>query len=118
MVEGLQGEITAKIDGPDLSGVEVKSSPAGSIRYPGTDRVGSYSLSVPDQPVRLFAVNLLDSDESNVEPQRELTLSGSQVQAQQRALSRSNLPLWPLLVGLAMLLVCLEWLVYNLKVKL
>ncbi len=117
VVDGLQGEIAAKIDGPDLPGVEVKSSPAGSIRYPGTDRVGPYSLSVPDQPVRMFAVNLLDGDESNVEPRRELILSGSQVQAQERALSRSNLPLWPFLVGLALLLVCLEWLVYNLKVR-
>ncbi len=117
VVEGLQGEITAKVDGPDSSDVEVKSSPAGSIRYPGTDRVGPYSLSVPDQPARLFAVNLLDSAESNVEPARELTLSGTQVKAQERALSRSNLPLWPFLVGLALLLVCLEWIVYNLKVR-
>jgi len=117
VVEGLQGEITAKIDRPDSSGVEVKSSPAGSIRYPGTDLAGPYSLSVPDQPVKLFAVNLLDSAESDVGPQRELIMSGSHVQAQERALSRSNLPLWPFLVGLALLLVCVEWIVYNLKVR-
>jgi len=117
VVDGLQGEITAEIEGPDLSGVEVKSSPAGSIRFPGTDRVGPYSLSIPGQPVKLFAVNLLDLHESNVEPQREIVLSGQAVQAQERALSRSNLPLWPFLVGLALLLVCLEWIVYNLKVR-
>jgi hypothetical protein len=117
VVEGLQGEIIAQIDGPGFSGTEVKASSSGSIRFPGTDRVGPYSLSIPDQPVRLFAVNLLDSQESNIEPQREIVLSGQPVQAEERALTRSNLPLWPFLVGLVLVLVCLEWIVYNHKVR-
>lgn len=117
VVEGLSAEIAARIDGPDFSGTEIKSSSAGSIRFPGTNRVGVYSLSVPDQPNRLFAVNLLDSQESNIEPRRKIVFSGQPVEAQQRALSRANLPLWPFLVVLALVLVCLEWLIYNFKVR-
>ena len=117
VVDGLQPEIAARIDGPDVAGVEVKSNAAGSIRFPGTGRAGPYSLSITDQPARFFAVNLLDSKESNVGPRREIVFSGQAVEAEEQALSRSNLPLWPFLVGLALVLVCLEWLVYTVKVR-
>jgi hypothetical protein len=117
VVDGLGPKIPALIDGPDFSDVEIKSSSAGSIRFPGTDRVGVYSVRVPGQTPRLFAVNLLDPQESNIEPVREIVLSGQSVKAAEHALSRANLPLWPFLVGLVLLLACIEWLVYNHKVR-
>ncbi|KPK35173.1 MAG: hypothetical protein AMJ65_17575 [Phycisphaerae bacterium SG8_4] len=117
VVDGLEAEAVARIDGPGVSGERVTSSAAGSIRFPATERVGPYSLNIPDQPVRLFAVNLLDGKESDVEPRREIVLSGEPVQAEEHALRRSNLPLWPFLVGLALILVCLEWIVYTRKVR-
>ena len=117
VVDGLDPETVGKIDGPGVSGEQVASSAAGSIRFPGTARVGPYSLSIQDQPARLFAVNLLDPQESDVEPRRQIVLSGQPVQAAEHAISRSNLPLWPFLVGLALILVCVEWLVYTRKVR-
>jgi hypothetical protein len=117
VVEGLDGQITAQIDGPDFSGTEIRSSDSGSLRFPGTSRAGMYSLSIGEQPPRFFAVNLLDPKESNIEPQREIVLSGQPVQAEERDLSRANLPLWPFLVGMALILVCLEWIIYNYKVR-
>jgi len=117
IVEGLSPDTPAEISGPGFSGKQIKANPAGSIRLPSTDKVGVYNLKVTDQPLRLFAVNLLDSDESNIEPAREIVLSGESVQAQQSALGPSNLPLWPFLVGIALILACLEWLVYNSKVR-
>ena len=117
VVEGLDGQITALIDGPDFSGTEIRSSSSGSLRFPGTDRAGTYRLSIGEQPARFFAVNLLDPKESNIEPVREIVLSGQPVQAEERDLSRANLPLWPFLVGLALILVCLEWIIYNRKVR-
>ena len=117
IVEGLEPEILARIDGPGVSDTQVKSNFTGSIRFANTSQVGPYSLSIPDQQIRLFAVNLLDSLESSIEPQREIIFSGQPVQAQERELSRANLPLWPFLVGLALLIACLEWIIYNLKVR-
>jgi hypothetical protein len=117
VIDGLAPETSALIDGPGISNFEVKSSAAGSVRFPGTGRAGPYSLSIPDRQTRVFAVNLLDSQESNIEPRREIVFSGEAVQAEQQALTRSNLPLWPFLVGLALILVCLEWLVYTRKVR-
>jgi hypothetical protein len=116
-VDGLDAETVARIDGPGVSGERVTSSAAGSIRFPATERVGPYSLNIQNQPDRLFAVNLLDGKESDVEPRREIVLSGEPVQAEEHTLRRSNLPLWPFLVGLALILVCLEWIVYTRKVR-
>jgi hypothetical protein len=117
VVEGLDGQITAQIDGPGFSGTEIKSSVSGSLRYPATNRAGTYRLSIGGQPDRFFAVNLLDPKESNVEPVREIVLSGQPIQAEQQGISRANFPLWPFLVGLALALVCLEWIIYNYKVR-
>jgi hypothetical protein len=116
VVEGLDGQTTAQIDGPDFSGTQISSSASGSLRFAGTDRAGTYRLSIGEQPDRFFAINLLDTKESNVEPLREIVLSGQPIQAEEHGLSRANLPLWPFLVGLALVLVCLEWIIYNYKV--
>ena len=127
IVEGLEPESVARIDGPGFSdttlrstSVEIKSNSAGSIRFPGTDRVGVYSISCPESVgagVRFFAVNLLDPRESDIEPIAEIVLSGQSVEAAERPVTRANLPLWPYLVVLALILACLEWLIYNLKVR-
>jgi hypothetical protein len=117
VVEGLEGQITAQIDGPDFSGTEILSSTSGSLRFPGTGRAGTYRLSIGEQPARFFAVNLFDPGESNIEPVREIILSGQPVQAEDSDLRRANLSLWPFLVGLALALVCVEWIIYNRKVR-
>jgi len=117
VVEGLEGQITAQIDGPDFTGTEIMSSVSGSLRFPGTGRAGTYRLNVGEQPARFFAVNLFDPGESNIEPLREIVLSGQPVQAEQSDLSRTNLSLWPYLVVLALILVCVEWIIYNRKVR-
>ena len=117
VVDGLDDQIAAEIDGPGLSGMEIKSSASGSLRFPETDRAGTYRLSISGQPDKFFAVNLLDPKESNIKPVREIVLSGQSVQAEEHAVSRANIPLWPFLVGLALVLVCLEWIIYNYKVR-
>jgi hypothetical protein len=117
VVEGLDSQIAAQIDGPGFSGMEIKSSVSGSLRFPATDRAGTYRLSIGSQPDKFFAVNLLDPKESNIEPVREIVLSGQSVQAEEHSVSRANIPLWPFLVGLALVLVCLEWIIYNYKVR-
>ena len=117
IVEGLLPETLAEVSGPGFAGREIKANATGSLRFPSTEKVGVYSLKVPDQPLRLFAVNLLDLQESNIEPAREIVLSGLPVQARDNPLGRSNLPLWPFLVAIALALACLEWLIYNSRVR-
>ena len=102
---------------PDASEVELSPDPSGTLRFPGTRRVGVYAVDVPDQRARLYAVNLEDAEESRIEPQKEISFSSVTIAAEERATQRANVPLWPVLALIVLLLVCLEWLVYNLKVR-
>ena len=118
VVEGVEPGIEAKITRPDKKSEIVQANPSGTVRFADTSRVGQYSLSISDGPARFYAVNLLDAQESNIKPLNELEFSNSQtVEAQEKTISRANMPLWPFLVGLALLLACLEWVVYNYKVR-
>ena len=67
--------------------------------------------------MRFYAVNLEDPDESRIEPQEEISFSSVTITAEERAVQRANVPLWPVLVLSALVLACLEWLAYNLKVR-
>jgi len=117
VLEGLSPKTPVRVDGPDMSGIEMETTAAGSLRIANTDKVGVYSIGLANRPPRLFAVNLLDSAESDIEPVREIRMSGGQVEIQAGAVGRANLAIWPYLVGAALVLACLEWLVYNSKVR-
>jgi hypothetical protein len=117
IVEGLAPGIVAEINGPGFSGETVQSNPTGTVRFANTSLVGPYRLSIQGQPDRLFAVNLLDEQESNIAPNRALALAGQQIEAQSGTLQRANVPLWPYLVFFVLIIACLEWLVYTRKVK-
>jgi hypothetical protein len=117
IVDGLTSEITAQMDGPGFTEVEVQPNPTGTVRFADTFLAGPYRLKVEGQPDRIFAVNMLDVLESNIQPNQTLDLTGKSVEAQPDTLSRANLPLWPYLVCIALILACVEWLVYTYKVK-
>ncbi len=117
-IEGLSPGISASISGPGSGDSKLESDSAGVLRYPRTSRVGVYSVKFADEKIEQFAVNLLDEAESNVKPVKEIVLSGLAVKAQTTPPRRANVELWPFLAVLALILVCLEWFVYNSKVRL
>jgi hypothetical protein len=78
---------------------------------------GSEAHDTGTPVTRLYAVNLLDPEESRIEPRQEVKFSSVAVQAEDRMVQRANVPLWPLLVLAALMFVCLEWLAYNLRVR-
>jgi len=119
-VDGLNPGQSALVDGPGFSAVQIKANSSGSVRFPGTEHVGVYGIRAEGSATdgaRLFAVNMLNAAESNIEPVRRIDVSGVQVQAQAAAVGRANLPLWPFLVGFVLFLACLEWIIYNQKVR-
>ena len=116
-VEDVPANAVVTVTRPDASRVELKPDPAGTVRFPGTQRVGIYTVSAPDLPTRAYAVNLLDAAESRIEPQKEISFSTVTVAAREGAVQRANVPLWPWLVFGALLLACLEWLAYNRRVR-
>jgi hypothetical protein len=118
VIEGLPLETKAILQSPDAEQTELKANSGGIIRFSEARKTGLYQVRIADQPVRFFAVNLLDSRESDIDPQKKLVLSNQEIVAQEESAKRSIMPIWPFLVFLALLLALGEWAVYNLKVKL
>jgi hypothetical protein len=103
---------------PDGGIERLDADAGGTLRFPRTDRVGVYRISAADQPVERFAVSLLDEAESNIRPAEQIDLSARTVKAQPPAERLTNQEIWPFLALLALALVCLEWYIYNSKVRL
>ena len=116
-VENVPAEKTWTLTAPDSSTMELKPDPSGTVRFAGTRRVGLYTLQAPELPTRCYAVNLLDAEESRIEPRKEIQFSSVTVAAEEQTVQRANVPLWPWLVLATLVLVCLEWLAYNLKAR-
>ena len=79
-----------------------------------TERVGVYAVRWESQVQRYFAVNLLDADESNIEPRREIRIGAETIQATQAADAPLETWKWIALGALGLLL--LEWYIYNRRV--
>jgi hypothetical protein len=85
----------------------------GEFVFGKTDLLGVYTAEW-EGGKRLFAVNLLDSEESNIEPRAEINIgavkvSSGVVQSQPR-------DLWKWMALAALLLVLLEWFIYNRRI--
>jgi hypothetical protein len=118
VIEGLAPGTKATVTTPNNKTKDLEANPSGIIRFAETSHVGQYILQIADSTPLFYVVNLMDTQERNIRPVNELELSSSQtIAAQDGAVSRANIPLWPFLVGLALLLACVEWLVYNYKVR-
>jgi hypothetical protein len=117
-LEALPAGATAQVSLPGGRTAEVAADANGALRFPATHRAGVYTVEVAGREPVTFAVNLLDADESDVAPADELILGAGRVAAQTAAPARANVELWPLLALVALLLACLEWFVYNSRVRL
>ena len=82
--------------------------------YGATDRVGVYEATWDQDGHRRFAVNLLDPDESNLEPRTAVKIGAEQVQA--GSTRRQPRELWKVAVLAGLALLLLEWYVYNRRV--
>lgn len=107
-----------RLDGPGLFDVPLARDPSGGFRFPGTARAGVYTLRAPDRPAMPFAVNLLDAAEGDIQPAERIQLAGLEVVAQEGATGRANREIWPYLALFALLMLMVEWTVYNGKLRL
>ena len=65
--------------------------PREACHMPDTDRVGIYRVQWENSTPRSFAVNLLDADESNIEPRPSVQIGAErQVSGQERSPGRSK----------------------------
>lgn len=81
--------------------------------YQATDKLGVYVAEWKGGG-RSFVVNLLDSDESNIQPRANIRIGDSDVAASQAQTRTRELWKWAVAAGLLFLL--LEWWVYNKRI--
>jgi hypothetical protein len=104
-----------KVTAPDGRAYFLSSPrPRADFAFTQTDRLGVYQVAWDGAVQRRFAVNLLDPEESNIEPRTRLQIGDEQIAAGQ---TRTQLrDLWKPLVLLALGLLVLEWYVYNRRI--
>ena len=113
------GERTTLRPGPGGSIVvgPIATSGVHTLSWEGPP--GAQDTTANGRSVRLIAASMQDSVESQLASVEKLDLSRADVRAT-AASDRSgeeSTPLWPLLVALGLLIVMLEWYMYNRKVR-
>lgn len=101
----------AKLFTPDGATVALQPQD-GTADYPGTDRVGFYSLA--DQTKQAaFAVNLFSATESDITPRNLAnSFTGEEID-QSTGVARVNREIWPWIALAALAILMVEWVVYH-----
>lgn len=92
----------------------LERGPRPDFIYSDTDKIGVYKVERDDGATRWFTVNLLDSGESNLQPKDEIAIGNERVAAGEER--RQPLDLWKWILVAAVLLLLVEWRVYNRRV--
>ena len=85
----------------------------GKVVYADTNLLGVYSVSSADGNSNRFTVNLFSPQESQIMPQSSLTITGIGSASGDSQDQRGERELWRMVAGIALLLLIVEWLVYQ-----
>ena len=110
---GTAKEVFVRKPSQDLA-VKFDRGTRPDVAFSGTDTLGVYSAEWGDQS-RRFAVNLFDADESNLAPQRQFKIGDTTITAGEAR--KQPLELWKYAIGFGLLVVMLEWWIYNRRVQ-
>lgn len=111
---------TLLMKAPDGSQHEVGRGRTGAFTFSANHNTGVYELADaarPDAKHRI-AVNLFDEVESNIAPVMELKMDEHVKVAASKGVQRTRREAWKVLVLLALIVLLVEWYVYNRRVYL
>ena len=106
-----------QVTAPDGTKTSVKARSDSSFVFSQSDKTGIYRVGTKgdSEPKQMFAVNLLDSLESNLQVREELNLGYEKIEA-----TISSIParkeFWTWIVLLVLLIITIEWYIYNRRV--
>ncbi len=105
--------VTVKM--PNAQRDTIPTGAAPNVTFARTRRVGVYEVEPAIEGEGTFAVNLFSPNESAVRPAEVVVVSGTAV-AGTRGRARVNEPIWSWFVLAILLVLLLEWVVYNKRV--
>lgn len=94
-----------------------KRTPQQTFQFSRTDEIGMYDMRAEGRSVVKFAVNLFDPRESNIKPQDNLEFIYEPVAATE-VTETVKREWWKWLAGLALVVLLIEWYIYNRRVSL
>jgi hypothetical protein len=109
------GVETLLVTPPGQSAVKLERGLRPDFVFGDTDRAGVYKYQAPDGPWHSFTVNLLDSNESNIEPRDEIRIGSDRIVTGQERSQPREIWKWVLLLAVGLLVV--EWVVYNRRIS-
>ena len=106
-----------QITGPDGTKTSVKARSDSSFVFSQSDKSGIYQVATKSdsEPKQMFAVNLLDSLESNLEVREELNLGYEKIEATITSIPARK-EFWTWIVLLVLLIITIEWYIYNRRI--
>ncbi len=108
------GDVTEiSIASPDGASVDLKRGSRNDFQFGQANELGVYGATWKKESHR-FAVNLFDPNESHIEPRPSVRIGDVEVQAGVQREKLRELWRWPVLAALVVLL--LEWWIYNRRV--
>jgi hypothetical protein len=113
-----EGVSEAQLTRPDGQRVPIQPDVGGTAYYGGTQQVGIYRATYKrdgQDRTDSYAVNLEDAWESDIRPRGAEDLGSPQIKAGQ-AISTSTPEIWRWFIGAALLILMLEWYIYNRRV--
>jgi hypothetical protein len=106
---------------PAKKKIELKRGERGDIVFTDTEALGAYRFVVDpsadekDRPApRAFAVNLLDANESNIEPRLSIRIGNERITTGEEKYQTREIWKWILL--LAVVILGVEWYVYHRRI--
>lgn len=107
-----------EIKPPLGSNVEVDRSGQPQLIYTQTDELGFYEArpAKSDRLLQLFTVNVFSEQESNIKAANEVQIGSEAVAAQATQSEIVRVEYWRWLLGLALIVLSVEWYLYNRRV--
>lgn len=105
-------EATLKITRPNGTSVQLGYQ-AGKVVFADTTQLGIYTVDAGDGVTSRFAVNLFSPQESRIAPHESIQIAGVTPAAGNSLQQNGERELWRIIAGLALLLLIIEWLVYQ-----
>jgi von Willebrand factor type A domain/Aerotolerance regulator N-terminal len=105
---------------PGREKFKIERTDRNEIVFADTEKVGVYRYTVIEregdgtEPLRGFAVNLLDANESNIEPRLSVRFGGEPIVA--GAERKQTHEIWKWILLLAVVLLLIEWLIYHRRI--